>query len=922
MDYGCTIYLPTTSFPMKADLVRKESEIQKFWDDLAVNSALRALGDGREKFVLHDGPPFANGHPHAGTSLNRCLKDIIIRSYQMSGYDAKFVPGWDCHGLPIEWKVEEILKKSGINKQDMCVAEFRDRCREFALKWIDVQRLGFMRLGNCGCWDSPYLTMDPKYEATVIRVFGKMLLDGTVYRGQKPVFWSVVEKTALADAEIEYKDKISNSIYVSFKVKSARSKCLLDVNFVIWTTTPWTIPGNRAICYRQETCYLIVSDSLGEKFIVAEDLFGSFAKIAGRRFTILGKIFGDQIDGTICVHPFADFGYDFDVPLLPAEHVALDVGTGFVHTAPGHGLDDFLVCEKFGIKVPETVKDDGTYCDCVPKFAGKHIFKVEDEIISELSAVGALVYTEKITHSYPHSWRSKAPLIFRVTDQWFISLDNTGIRQHALDEIEKTSWIPAQGYNRIKSFVQNRGDWCISRQRVWGVPLPIFINKKTGNVLKDMDVIENIASIFQIEGTNAWYTRPASDFLGSKYDASDYQQSFDTLDVWFESASSHIFALSENKDRGIADLYLEGSDQHRGWFQHSLLVSCSDSGHAPFKTVLTHGFVVDEEGKKMSKSVGNTVDLQNIVDTFGADVFRLWVVSSDYTQDLRLGKNILAQQQDVYRKLRNTFRYLLGALQDFDDDQVVEYENMPLLEKWVLHRIFEIHAELQEAIKSFNVNKYFSILYNFIVQDLSSFFFDVRKDCLYCDDKTSIQRRAYRSVLDVTFEYCVRWIAPILVFTAEEIWQHRHPGDIKSSVHLSDYLVPPSNWCDESLATAFRDVRSVRRVMTSALEISRKNKLIGSSLQAKLKIFDPDGILHFDNVFWSEVAIVSNVEICREEIPDIAFVSSDTCNIGVVVSKSMNLKCDRCWKMSDDVKEYGNEKGALCTRCLNVLGQR
>lgn len=933
-NYKDTIFLPHTDFQMRASLAVKEPQIAERFDRLDIYGKLRKKKYPK-KFMLHDGPPFANGTPHAGTAMNKVLKDIIVRMKQMQGFDSPFVPGWDCHGLPIEWKIDEQLKEAGKKRNDIPIPEFRDMCKKFAEHWIDVQRNGFKRLGVNGDWNNPYLTMNPESEATVIRCMGKFLKDGTLCRGERPVLWSVVEETALADAEVEYRDKKSKSIYVAFAIKSVPSgvplqnsnypnlaKALNGAYCLIWTTTPWSLPGNRAISYRNDIIYSLVNID-GRRMLIAKDLVENFEQTTGLKTTPLAEIEGKLLEGVICEHPFCDSGYNFDVVLLHGEHVETDTGTGLVHTAPEHGLEDFYVCKEHGISVPHTVAGNGLYYDNVPLFAGKHVFKVEEDILNELRDVDALIFENTIEHSYPHSWRSKAPLIFRTTPQWFISMDNTGLRDKALREIEKVNWIPQQGYNRIQSFVKNRGDWCVSRQRVWGVPLPIFICKKTGEPLRDPEVIERIASIFEKEGSNAWFSRNPQDFLGDKYSSADFEQNMDTMDVWFESASTHAYVLRKNDPSVVADMYLEGSDQHRGWFQHSLLNSCEVFGNSPFKTVLTHGFIVDEEGRKMSKSLGNVVTLDEVVEKWGADIFRMWVSSSDFTQDLKLGINILKQLEDVYRKLRNTLRYMLGALQEYDEKtEHVAYSELPDLEKWVLNKLVETENELDEYINKYDINRYFSTLYAFCANDLSAFYFDIRKDCLYCDHKNDPKRKAYRMVLHTLFHHVVRRLAPIVVFTAEEAWMSFYEENSEnndkdsSSVHLQTFIASEKEWINPGIFEKINQLKDVRRSVTTAIEIARKNKELGSSLQASIDLYDPQNILKInDENLWEEVAITSQFKIHKEDIPENAFVASDLQNIGVVVSKAVGEKCERCWKI------FTSLEGQLCERCRKVLSQ-
>ena len=915
MDFKDSLFLPQTTFQMRGNLSQKEPDILKFWEQLDIYKKSRSLSKKAKQFLLHDGPPFANGTPHAGTAMNKVLKDMIMRLKRMQGFDVPYVPGWDCHGLPIEWKIEEKLRSEGRKKEDISIAEFRDMCKKFAEYWIDVQREGFKRLGVLGDWENPYLTMNPEAEAVVIKLIGKFIVDGTLCRGERPVFWSVVEQTALADAEIEYMDKKSTSIYVAFPIKSTKEKFLEGAECVIWTTTPWTIPANRAISYNKDIlyCLLQVSD---RKFVIAKDLVENFQQTTGIECDEKMEFEGRFLEGTICNHPFYKSGYDFDVPLIHGNHVETESGTGLVHTAPGHGVDDFNVCREHGIKVPQTVNENGTYHEDVKIFAGMHIFKAEGAILEELTKANALLFKNTIVHSYPHSWRSKAPLIFRTTPQWFLSMDKTGLRKKALAEIEKTEWLPRQGYNRIKAFVENRGDWCISRQRVWGVPIPLFVEKKTGEPLRDPEVIDRVSKIFGQEGSNAWFSRDAQDFLGDKYNAKDYTQVFDTLDVWFESASTHAYVVRKENEKAQADLYLEGSDQHRGWFQHSLLVSCEAYGEAPFKSVLTHGFIVDENGKKMSKSLGNVVTLDDVVKNWGADIFRMWVASSDFTQDLKLGTNILKQLEDVYRKLRNTIRYMLGALSGYDSEkESISYEEMPDLEKWALHRLYELNEELEKCIKNFDINRYFTLLHTFCSGDLSSFFFDIRKDVLYCDLKDEPRRKAYRTVLYTIFQFVLRRLAPIIAFTAEEAWMNFYP-ETKSSVHLQEFLQPDAKWCNPKIAEKINRAKEIRSAITTALEIARKDKLIGSSLQADVVVYDPEGKTpNFDKAFWEDLAIVSFLKILKEPIPSDAFVLEDMKNIGVVVRVASGEKCERCWKIFEKLNE-----NKVCDRCKKAVG--
>ncbi|MDR3155629.1 MAG: isoleucine--tRNA ligase [Holosporaceae bacterium] len=916
MDFKSTIFLPKTTFQMRANLLQKESELLKFWEDIDIYTKLRAASNECAKFILHDGPPFSNGTPHAGTAMNKVLKDITVRMKQMQGFDAPFVPGWDCHGLPIEWKVEEQLREKGVDKNAIPVADFRNMCKEFAEYWIDVQRNGFKRLGISGDWRNPYLTMSREAESDVVRIAGKFIVDGTLYRGERPVFWSVVEQTALADAEIEYMDKKSTSIYVAFKIKSTGADFLENASCVIWTTTPWSLPGNRAISYRSDIVYCLLETAEHGKIIVGKDLVGKFSSETNVVSKVIKEFEGKLLDDAVCHHPLYEHGYDFAVSLLDGKHVDIETGTGLVHTAPEHGADDFYICKKFGIAVPQTVGGDGLYYPHVPLFAGKHVFMVEEELLQYLRNAGALLHSSVITHSYPHSWRSKAPLIYRTTPQWFISMDDTGLRKKALEEVEKVNWIPKQGYNRIRSFIENRGDWCLSRQRIWGVPMPLFVHKETGEPLRDPDIIYGVADVFAKEGANAWFSRGSQFFLGNKYRAEDYEQIMDTMDVWFESASTHSYVIRKGNKSLQSDLYLEGSDQHRGWFQHSLLNSCGIYNNSPFKTVLTHGFIVDEHGRKMSKSLGNTVTLDQVVDNCGADIFRMWVASSDFTQDLKLGLNILKQLEDVYRKLRNSIRYMLGALDGCEETEYVDHSSLPDLEKWALHRLTEIDAELTECVDRYDINRYFTVLHTFCSGDLSSFFFDIRKDCLYCDSPSSHKRRSYRTVLNILFQYLIRRLAPIVVFTAEEAWLSRIQPSAAQSIHLERFLPINPQWRNADLGEKINKIREIRKLVTTALEIARQEKRLGSSLQASVTIFDPCSIIPIiDEDFWSEISITSAAKILQNiSIPSTAFISSDIADVGVVVEVAKGEKCERCWKISTVLNE-----GKICERCRMVL---
>ena len=946
VDYKSTVFLPKTDFPMKAGLPELEPRLLARWNQIDLFGRMREIAKGREKFMLHDGPPYANGHLHIGHALNKILKDVINRTQFMLGKDVHYIPGWDCHGLPIEWKIEEKYREAGQDKDQVPVVQFRQECREFAAKWIDVQREEFKRLGVTGDWDHPYTTMTFKAEATIARELGKFLLDGSLYKGAKPVMWSVVEKTALAEAEVEYHDHTSITIWVKFPVVKASRPELEGASVVIWTTTPWTMPGNRAVAFGPEFDYVLVEVAeaaegslarLGDRLVVVKDQAEQVAKDAKATFKVLHTLKGEALAGTVCHHPLkfhadAKGGYDFDVPLLAGDFVTTDTGTGFVHIAPGHGEDDWHLGKANGIAVPDTVQPDGTYYPHVAIFAGqsvlaqgkngKYYSPVAKPVIEAMTSVGNLLAHGKVEHSYPHSWRSKAPLIFRNTAQWFISMETTSLREKALAAIAATRFVPDQGRNRIGSMVEGRPDWCVSRQRAWGVPITVFVDKKTGQPLRDAAVMERVVAAFEAEGADAWYTRAPSEFLGEGRDPADYDQIFDVLDVWFDSGCTHAFVLDGDEWDDVtwpASLYLEGSDQHRGWFQSSLLEGCGTRGRAPYDAVLTHGFVLDETGRKMSKSLGNVVSPQDVVGTQGADILRLWVVGSDYSDDLRIGPEILKTQVDIYRRLRNTLRYLLGALDGFDAAERVSPAQMPELERWVLHRLTELDAGLKGACDAFEFHGWFNELHNFCAVDLSAFYFDIRKDALYCDSAASLRRRAARTVMDILLDALCKWLAPFASFTAEEAWLARHPS-ADGSVHLETFPAIPADWKDEALAAKWATVRAVRRVVTGALEGERVAKRIGSSLQASPVLYVEDGSVRaaLEGLDLAEICITSGLLLVEGAAPEGAFRLADVPGVGVLPTAAEGEKCQRCWKVLNEVGKHRHE--GVCGRCSDAVG--
>lgn len=938
-----TLFLPKTSFSMRGNLAEKEPAYLQKWEKENLYQKLRTARAENNSFLLHWGPPYANGNLHAGHALNAILKDILTRMKSLLGYNAPLVPGWDCHGLPIEWKIEESLAKEKKNKAELSPVQFRQLCRDFAKKWVAVQSEQFERLGILCDLEKPYLTMDFASEASIARTFLDHLEKGYVVRGERPIMWSVVEQTALAEAEVEYIDKESDSIYVAFKVKQSPQTNLKadlkEARFVIWTTTPWTIPGNRAIAYGEELEYTLVKVASvtsgthlvrpGDQFVVAQDLVDAFKKGLGIetcQLVSLGKG-ADVFPGVICEHPLVARGYDVDVPLLPGEHVTTQAGTGLVHTAPAHGPDDFLLGKKYGLEIADTVQGNGLYRKFVKEFAGLHIFKSEPLVISALEGEKALLAHGKIKHSYPHSWRSKKPLIYRTTPQWFVSLEHKDLRGVALQAIEKTRFIPEQGKNRIRAMVQDRPDWCVSRQRTWGVPLPLIINRETHEPIIDPQVNDHIIKIFEAEGTDAWFERDVSEFLTPDYDPKDFEKVMDILDVWFESGATQRYVLEARPDLDRpCDLYLEGSDQHRGWFQSSLLVGAALYGDAPFKEVLTHGFVLDEHGYKMSKSKGDALSPIAIAQKSGIEILRLWVASTDYGDDVKLGEGMLKAQQDIYRRYRNTLRYLLGALQDqpygSDCDNCdgkgallegtfkhIDYEALPILERFVLAKVSRLQAQFLEASKSYQFQEFYRELHTFCATDLSAFYFDVRKDTLYCDDLEGLERKATLQVMNVLIHSLTLFLSPVLPFTTEDVWQTLYPES--DSIHLQLLSSLPKQWVDEALISKMDKARTARSLITAKLEEARRDGVIGSSLEAEVMVRALQGLFDRD-IDFEALTIVSKLAISEAA----GGVQNDAPEI--TVKKSVHEKCDRCWKHVEDVTQRGSGH-VLCNRCDHVV---
>ncbi|WP_117396839.1 isoleucine--tRNA ligase [Maritalea myrionectae] len=944
-DYSATLNLPKTDFPMRAGLPKREPGWLKRWEDMDLYGQLRESSKDKEKFILHDGPPYANGNIHIGHALNKTLKDMVVRSHQMQGYNAAYIPGWDCHGLPIEWKIEEQYRAKGKNKDEVPINEFRKECREFAGHWLDVQREEFKRLGVNGDWDNPYITMSFDAEAQIARELMKFATSGQLYRGSKPVMWSVVERTALAEAEIEYHEHESDAIWVKFPVTAAGGsgeqadlvEKLMDAKVVIWTTTPWTIPTNRAVSFSSDISYGLyqVTEApdenwvqKGELLILADNLAADvFTKARVDAFERVADLPADMLAGVELEHPLHGHGggYEYTVPLLDGDHVTDEAGTGFVHTAPGHGADDFEIwmdnardLEARGIDttIPFCVDAGGYYTKDAPGFEGARILDdkgkkgdANNKVIAELAARGAMAARGRLKHQYPHSWRSKKPIIYRNTPQWFVYMDRDiggagdTLRTRAMDAIEATNFVPQTGKRRLSSMVEGRPDWVLSRQRSWGVPICVFVNEN-GEVLKDDEVNARIADAFEAEGADAWFAEGAKDrFLSDQYNAADWEQVTDILDVWFDSGSTHAFVL-EKRDhhQSPADVYLEGSDQHRGWFQSSLLESCGTRGRAPYKNVVTHGFTMAEDGRKMSKSIGNTIAPQDIIKQYGADILRLWVSSVDYSEDHRIGDTIIKTTVDAYRKMRNTLRFLLGSLAHYDPSEQVAFEDMPELEQYMMHRIAKLDEEVRAHYKAFDFKRVFSTLFNFMTVDLSAFYFDIRKDTLYCDPKSSVKRKAALTVLNQLFDCLTAWLAPIMVFTMEEVWLERYPeGD--SSVHKREFPTVPANWRNDALAEKWAKIRKVRRVVTGALEIERREKRIGSSLESAPKVYVADADLYvaIHGEDMAEISITSQAEVLQNEGPSEAFRLDDVPGVAVVPAMAEGKKCERSWKVLPEV---------------------
>ena len=961
LDYKSTLTLPETDFPMRAGLPKREPDWLARWEKIGVYDRLREK-EGRTPFTLHDGPPYANGHLHIGHALNKTIKDMIVRSHQMMGYDARYIPGWDCHGLPIEWKIEEQYRKKGRNKDDVPINEFRGECRAFAAEWVDVQREEFKRLGVTGNWAEPYLTMDFHAERVIAEEFMKFLMNGTLYQGSKPVMWSPMEQTALAEAEVEYHDKDSFTVWVKFDVVDGVGD-LADAQVVIWTTTPWTMPSNKAVVYGENIAYGLYEITatpeecwakVGDRYLLADnlaaDVFGR-ARLEEGQWTRLRDVSADELSALSLKHPLAgaeggNGEWDDIRDFRAAEFVTDTEGTGFVHCAPSHGMEEYELYRDLGMLgqvITHNVMDDGRFRDDLPFFGGTYILSrkggegdANKAVIDKLVEVGGLLARGKIKHSYPHSWRSKAPVIYRNTPQWFAAIDKDvtigedtfTIRARALSEIDKVNWVPRSGRNRLYSMMEARPDWVLSRQRAWGVPLTCFTRKgllptDPDFLLRNAEVNARIVEAFEAEGADCWYEEGAKErFLGGIVNPDEYDQVMDILDVWFDSGSTHAFTLrdrADGTDDGIADVYMEGTDQHRGWFHSSLLQSVGTQGHAPYRNVVTHGFTLDAKGLKMSKSIGNTIVPEQIVKQYGADILRLWVAQTDYTADQRIGDEILKGVADSYRRLRNTMRYMLGALSAFTEADRVDPAEMPELERWVLHRVAELDSQVRDGYARFDFQGVFQAVFTFATVDLSAFYFDIRKDALYCDGDTA-RRRAARTVLDILFHRLTTWLAPVLVFTMEEVWLERFPGE-ESSVHLVDMPETPAAWLDEDLAAKWAYIRHVRKSVTEEIEIWRQEKKVGASLEVKPTVHFLGDKVMFEELLadkmsaedFADVCVTSAAAFSTEYPPEVSADDRPVPSRAIRLEKADGEKCARCWKVLPDVGSHATP--GVCGRC-------
>ncbi len=924
MELKDTLNLPNTDFPMKANLANREPETLQKWEENKLYEKIRNSSKGREKYLLHDGPPYANGNIHIGHAVNKILKDIIVKSKQMEGFDAPYVPGWDCHGLPIELQVE---KKLGKKKQGVTKGEVRKLCRDYAAKFVDIQKEDFIRLGIFGEWDDPYLTMAFSYQATIMKELGKYFEAGLVYKGKKPVHWCASCRTALAEAEVEHADKTSPTVFVKFAVKDGKGKIPDGTSFVIWTTTPWTLPSNLAIALHPKLTYRLANTPAGI-LLLNEDLLKpcmeKFGFREGDYGVVDGRWTGEELETVVCQHPFIDR----ESPVILGDFVTTEAGTGAVHIAPGHGQDDYVAGLKYGLDAYAPVDNGGKFTSDFPEFEGQFVFKANAGIIELLEEKGALLSREELSHSYPHCWRCKKPVIFRATAQWFASMEAGDLRQKALKEITETEWIPKWGRERIYSMIENRPDWCLSRQRAWGVPIPALNCKGCGESFLDSKLIDHLATLFEKEGADIWFDKELGELLPEgvkcpKCGGQEFDKEEDILDVWFDSGCSHAVVLEQREGhRWPADLYLEGSDQHRGWFHSSLLESVGTRGKAPYKAVLTHGFVVDGAGKKMSKSAGNVIAPQEVIKKYGADVLRLWVAAEAYRDDIRLSEEILKRCSEAYRRIRNTSRYILGNLGDFDPERdALPYAELEELDRWALHRLHVLNSRVMSAYGSFEFHQIYHTVHNFCAIEMSAFYLDVLKDRLYTSGKTSKRRRSAQTVLFEVLDAMVRLTAPVLTFTAEEIWSHIPGYEGKTaSVHLASFPEVKDEWFDEALSARYERLISIRGEVSKALEMARRDKVIGHSLDAEVVIEATDDLKSFLESFQPElnrISIVSKATVGKGEgAPTLE--SEEIEGLKVFVAASSGEKCERCWNYDDETGS--NEKGLnICSRCFEVV---
>ena len=930
MDYKKSLNLPKTEFPMKANLSKREPEQLKNWEDSRLYDRVRNSSKAREKFILHDGPPYANGNIHIGTALNKILKDIVVRSKQMAGYDAVYVPGWDCHGLPIEHNVD---KEIGDKKKVLSLADVRRLCREYANKFIDIQRNEFKRLGVMGDWKKPYLTMNYKYEAIIARECGKFARNGSLYHSKKPIYWCFTCQTALAEAEIEYQDESAPSIFVKFRMQDDLSSDYPELKgksvfVVIWTTTPWTLPANLAIALHPEFEYAAVEVGHNQVFIMARELIQSAMKIFGiSDYAVIAEINPKTLERKKCRHPMVER----DSLIILGDHVTLDAGTGCVHTAPGHGREDYEVGIEYGLETYSPVDNNGCFTDDVEFFKGQFVFDANANINKKLNEIGAMVAEGSIAHNYPHCWRCKQPVIFRATPQWFISMDKTGLRENSLKSIDKVTWVPHWGRDRIYGMIENRPDWCVSRQRAWGVPITVFYCEDCETIVQDQQIMEKVYAEFEQHGADIWFEKEASYFLPADLKCSscggkNFVKENDILDVWFDSGVSHAAVLESREDLNWpADLYLEGSDQHRGWFHSSLLTAVGTRQQAPYKAVLTHGFVVDAEGHKMSKSLGNVIAPSEVIDKYGAEILRLWVSATDYREDIRISENILKQLSDAYRRIRNTSRFILGNLFDFDPAlDSVSYKAMPEIDRFALHKLQQLVEITLKAYGAYEYHVIYHALYNYCTLDLSAFYLDILKDRLYTLPPKSVGRKSAQTVIYLLMDTLVRLMAPLLPFTADEIWKHM-PGfkDKASSVHLTLLPAVNSQWKDESLAQKWEKILQVRAEVTKALEKARTEKRIGHPLDAAVIISAEEDLYNALKPYAEDlrfIFIVSKVTLLKNEGVDASFKSENVAGLSIKIEVAEGEKCERCWVHETSVGS-NKEQPSICGRCQQALAE-